>query len=123
MRKARALVDLTVDRGHREFTITLQPPGHQVRERGEGDSTCLLHQSRPEFQLLRAKGATKMERGRRDWERKGYRNSFIRGNIKKSWEPDGKRAISHPPVSPKGNFLPILHVISSSQLKEVFNFV
>jgi hypothetical protein len=82
-----------------------------------------MHHSRPEFQFLRTKGASKTKRGRRDWERKGYQNSLVRGNVKKSWVSDSKWGISHPPVSPKRGFLPIFHMISSPQLKEVFNFI
>jgi hypothetical protein len=64
-----------------------------------------------------------MERGRRDWERKRYRDTLVRGDIKKSWEFDSKWGISHPPVSPERSFLPIFHMISSPQLKEVLNFI
>jgi hypothetical protein len=52
-----------------------------------------------------------------------HRDTFVKTNVKKSWESDSKWSISHPPISPEANFLTIFNVVFSSQLKEMLNFI
>jgi hypothetical protein len=53
----------------------------------------------------------------------GHRDILIRANVEQSREPDGEWSLSHPPVSPEGNLFPIFNRVSSSQLKEMLDFV
>jgi hypothetical protein len=48
---------------------------------------------------------------------------LIGANVEQSREPDGEWSLSHPPISPKGNPFTIFNRVSSSQLKEMFDFV
>jgi hypothetical protein len=52
-----------------------------------------------------------------------HRDVFVRADVKKPWKSDSKWSISHPPISPEADFLPIFNMVFSSQLKEVLNFI
>jgi hypothetical protein len=123
MGKTGPLIDLTIKRRHREFFIALQTPGHRVRKERQGDCTSLTNQRRPKLLVLRAKGTPKKEGVRRDWQSKHHRDVFVRADVEEPWESAGKWSISHPPISPETDFLPIFNMVFSSQLKEVLNFI
>jgi hypothetical protein len=48
---------------------------------------------------------------------------LVRANVEQPWESDSEWSLSHPPISPKANFFTIFDKVSSSQLKEMFNFI
>jgi hypothetical protein len=64
-----------------------------------------------------------MKRGRRDTQCLSHRDSLIGADVEQPWEPDRDWGLSHPPVSPKANPFTIFNSVSSSQLKEMFDFV
>jgi hypothetical protein len=64
-----------------------------------------------------------MNRCRRDRQRLSHRDSLIRANVEQPWESDSEWSLSHPPVSPKANLFTIFNNVSSSQLKEMFDFI
>jgi hypothetical protein len=48
---------------------------------------------------------------------------LISTNVEQPWESDSEWSLSHPPVSPKTDPFTIFNKVSSSQLKEMFNFI
>jgi hypothetical protein len=48
---------------------------------------------------------------------------LIGADVEQSGEPDGEWSISHPPIGPEGNLFPVFNRVSSSQLKEMLDFV
>jgi hypothetical protein len=48
---------------------------------------------------------------------------LISANVEQPWESDSEWSLSHPPISPEANLLTIFNKVSSSQLKEMLNFI
>jgi hypothetical protein len=107
MRKTGTLIDFTIKRGNREFSMRFEGPRDLITLSRKMSMMEFLHKALPGLYLFKPKRSSELNCGRRNGESLSNSDSFRAADIKKPRESECQGALPLPPVSPKEDLLPI----------------